>query len=160
LSDEIEIAGNTKVDTPKEWQQPRLLSILFCDSCKVTDDGKTDVIGIFDRIYVHPEVRVTPPFMLFTRTAETADGIMQIVCYAPDGKIPTVVDFERVPKSEYTPNLPANYQGITTMNPFYVYSEGVYWFGVFFKGQALGGAGLVVEFRETEDKQGGTDTYI
>ncbi len=38
--------------------------------------------------------------------------------------------------------------------------EGVYWFDVSFKGQSVGGAALVIEFRETEDKAGGTDTYI
>jgi hypothetical protein len=160
LSDEIEVTGNTKVDALKVWQQPRLLSIIFCDSYKVADDAKTDLMGIFDRIYVHPESRHTPQFILFVRTAETTDGALEIICYAPDGKIPTRVSYDPVPESSYTANLPANFQGITTMLPFYIYTEGVYWFNVSFNGQSLGGAALVIELRETEDKKGGTDTYI
>lgn len=46
------------------------------------------------------------------------------------------------------------------MSPFHVSTEGVYWFAVLFKGQSLGGAALAIEFRETEDKEGGTDTYV
>ncbi len=160
MSDELETSANAQVGTVKQWQQPRLVSLLFCDSCEVRDDDKTDVRGIFDRIYVHPEIRLTPPFTLFLRTAETIDGLMRVHCLAPNGQIPTMITFERVPKEEYTQNLPANYQSIVHMNPFYVYTEGIYWFDVLFEGNSLGGAALVIEFRETEDKSGGTDTYV
>lgn len=160
MSNEIEAAVNTKADAIKEWQRPLLVSLLFCDSCDLREDGKANVIGIFDRIYIHPDIRLTPPFMLFVRTAETTGGIIQIICRDPDGRIPTVVNFTSAPASEFSPKLPANVQGIVTMNPFFAYTEGVYWFEVLFEGQALGGAALVIEFRETEDKKGGTDTYI
>lgn len=160
MSDELETAANTQVDTVQEWRRPRLVSLLFCDSCNYREDGKTDVIGIFDRIYVHPDRRQTPPFTLFVRTTETAEGMMLATCRAPNGLTPTMVSFARVPKEAYTPNLPSNFQSIVHMNPFYVAIEGVYWFEVFFEGNPLGGAGLVIEFRETEDKTGGTDTYV
>jgi hypothetical protein len=160
LSNEIEAAVNTKADALKEWQRPLLVSLLFCDSCSLREDSKADVIGIFDRIYVHPETRVTPLFMLFVRTAETTGEMVRVICRAPDGRIPTLVEFMAAPSSEFSPNLPANVQGIVTMNPFLVHTEGVYWFDVSFKGQSLGGAALVIEFRETEDRKGGTDTYV
>lgn len=159
LSNEIETADNIKVDTLKEWQRPRLVSILFCDSYKLSDDDKADLIGIFDRVYVHPERKQTPPFTIFVRTAETTDGRLQVLCHAPSGEIPTRIIFSGAARAEFTPNLPANYQCIVYMNPFLVDAEGVYWFDVSFKGQSLGGAALVIEFRETEDKTGGTDTY-
>lgn len=159
MSNEIEAAVNTNVDTLKEWQRPRLVSILFCDSYKLAEDGKTSLIGIFDRIYVHPDVRQTPPFTLFVRAAETLDGLMQVICYAPTGEIPTIVNFERAHRSAFTPNLPANIQGITHMDPFHVSTDGIYWFDVTFRGQSLGGAALAIEFRETGDKTSGTDTY-
>jgi hypothetical protein len=160
LSNDIESAVNTNMDISKEWQRPRLVSILFCDSYKMAEDGKADLIGVFDRIYVHPEIKNTPPFTLFVRTAETLEGLIQIICYAPDGEIPTVVNYASAPESAFTPNLPANLQGISHMNPFHISMEGIYWFDVTFRGQSLGGAGLAIAFRETEDKTGGTDTYI
>lgn len=160
MSDEVETAANIQVDTVEEWQRPRLVSILFCDSYQIRDDGKADLTGIFDRIYVHPERRHTPPFWLYVRTAETTDAPIRIVCRAPDGGIPTMANLAPINKEEYTPNLPANYQGIVHMNPFYVSAGGVYWVDVRFNGKSLGGAALAIELRETEDKAGGTDTYI
>ncbi|MBA3243210.1 MAG: hypothetical protein H0T60_18475 [Acidobacteria bacterium] len=160
MSNEIETTVNANMDSSKKWQQPRLESILFCDSYSITEDGKTNLLGIFDRIYVDPEIKQTPPFKIFTRTAETKQDSIQIIGYAPNGAISTVVAFGRIPASEFTPNLPANLHSIANMGPFHVPMEGVYWFDVSFKGQSVGGAALVIEFRETEDKAGGTDTYI
>jgi hypothetical protein len=160
LSDEIEAAVKANMEIAKKWQQPRLESILFCDSFAVTEDDKTTLIGIFDRIYVHPEIRQTPPFKIFTRTANANQGLIQITGYAPNGEIATVVSFGRIPSSEFTPNLPANLHSIANVLPFRVPVEGVYWFDLSFKGQSISGAALVIEFRETEDKTGGTDTYI
>lgn len=160
MSNEIKAAVNTRVDISKEWQQPRLISILFCDSFEIAEDGKLNLAGIFDRIYVHPKVKQTPPFTLSIRTAETTDGTMLTICYAPNGEIPITVNSQAASKTEFTPNLPANLQSISGINPFHVSMEGVYWFDVSFRGQSLGGAALVVEFRETEDESGGTDIYI
>ena len=160
MSNDIDTAVNTNMDISKKWQQPRLESILFCDSYTITEDGKTNLLGIFDRIYVHPEIRQTPPFKIFTRTADTTQDSIQIIGYAPNSEIATVVNFMHISRLEYTPNIPDNLHSIANMSPFHVPVEGVYWFDVSFKGQSVGGAALVIEFRETEDKAGGTDTYI
>ncbi|HKZ79363.1 MAG TPA: hypothetical protein VJ124_13900 [Pyrinomonadaceae bacterium] len=50
------------VNVPEERKRPRLLSILFCDFASFTIDKKVNLLGIFDRIYVHPEQKKTPVF--------------------------------------------------------------------------------------------------
>jgi hypothetical protein len=143
-----------------EHGKPRLLALVFCDYLSWTKDDKANLLGIFDRIYVHPDRKVTPTFALFIRSAETTEEGISIRVFAPDGGEIIALDWKGVDSSiPFTPNLPAHVQSSTQIQ-FVAHQEGVYWFAAFYKGEPLGGAGLVVEYRQTEDKQSGTDTYI
>ncbi|HEY2972034.1 MAG TPA: hypothetical protein VGJ48_05940, partial [Pyrinomonadaceae bacterium] len=75
----------SSLDTAKEREKPRILSILFCDFANFTVDKKVNLLGIFDRIYVHPEKKKTPLFTLFIRTAETIEERVSITLFDPKG---------------------------------------------------------------------------
>ncbi len=79
--------------------------------------------------------------------------------FAPDGIPMMGVDFTNFDASILSPNLPAHVQSTVSIQ-FPVTMEGVYWFNVFYKGKSLGGGDLVIEYRDTKEKTGGTDTYI
>lgn len=140
-------------------KRPRLLALLFCNHTNTTKDDKANLIGVFDRVFVHPEVKKTPQFVIFIRTAETTQEPMLLSVFNPDGTPAVAFEFASdVTEHKFTPDRPAQVQFIAGMR-FDVGADGIYWFDVSYKGESIGGAGLVVEFRETEDKEGGTDTY-
>lgn len=161
MAEQVPMADTQPVDVHKERGEPRLVSILFCDDWTQTEDGKTNLTGIFDRIYVHSKGRLTPKFVLFIRSADTTDEGLRVRVFDPEGNPMMGIDFDdkNLDPSMFTPNLPANVQSVIGIR-FPVNTEGVYWFHVFYKGESLGGAGLVIEYRETEERKGGTDTYI
>ena len=159
MPEQTPLADTKPVDVQKERAKPRLASILFCDYWNQTEDGKTNLMGIFDRIYVHSKGRLTPNFVLFIRSVNTIEESLKVRVFAPDGSPAVGIDFDAFDASVFTPNLPANVQSTLNLR-FPVESEGVYWFNVFYKGESLGGAGLVIEYRQTEERKGGTDTYI
>jgi hypothetical protein len=159
LPEQTPLADTKPVDVHKERARPHLVSILFCDYLNQTEDGKTNLMGIFDRIYVHSMGRLTPTFVLFIRAVDTIEEGLSVRVFAPDGSPVIGVDFADFDASMATPGLPVNIQSTLNLR-FPVESEGVYWFNVFYKSESLGGAGLVIEYRETEERKGGTDTYI
>ncbi|HEV2880577.1 MAG TPA: hypothetical protein VGX24_04660 [Pyrinomonadaceae bacterium] len=159
MPEQLPIAGTKPIDIEKERATPRLVSLLFCDFWNQAEDGKINLIGIFDRIYVHSKGRLTPYFVLFIRSVDTIEESLKVRVFAPDDSPVVGIDFDDFDASVFTPNLPANVQSILKIR-FPVESQGVYWFNVFYKGESLGGAGLVVEYRETEGRKGGTDTYV
>jgi hypothetical protein len=146
------------VDIEQERKKPRLLAILFCDYLNFTKDDKANLIGIFDRVYVHPEHKMTPQFVLFLRSVETRDEPLKVRVFNPDGKFEVEVAFDKFNASIFSTELPAHVQS-TVRIQFQVSKAGVYWFDVLYQGESIGGAGLVIEYREVEERTGGTDTY-
>lgn len=145
------------LDLKSEREKPRVLSILFCDFANFTIDKKVNLLGIFDRIYVHPENKKTPTFTLFIRTAETVDERLSVTLFDPMGKPGLGFQFGGEQQT-YTPGLPAQIQLVIGLQ-FTAQVEGAYWFDVAYKQKSIGGAGLVVEYR-TEQREHGTDTYV
>ena len=158
MSEQIEATPRSNIDIAKERQKPRLISILFCDFANQTSDGKTNLLGIFDSIYVHPVIRDTPTFVLFIRTAETYSAALDITLIAPNNDIVLTVKSSGIESKRVKTDLPVNIQTIVRFQ-FKAIIEGVYWFDVTYMGESLGGSGLPVMFRETEDRASGTDTY-
>ena len=146
------------IDVAAERKKPRLLSLLFCDFANSTHDKKVNLLGVFDRIFVHPETKQTPVFTLYVRTAETVGERLTVTLFNPAGKPGLGFQFGGEEQT-YTPNLPAQIQLVIGLQ-FKAETEGPYWFDISYKGVSLGGAGLVVEHRAVEAHHGGTDTYI
>jgi len=154
----------THVNLSDEKSKPRLLALVFCDYMNRTEDGKINLIGIFDRIYVNPEKKKTPRFALFIRFAEALDGPVTLTVFEPMEQPvfglqfdPNASQFEAVPerRSEY----PRQVQSLIVMQ-FEAKIEGVYWFDISYKSQSLGGAGLPVEFIKEGENISGTDTFV
>lgn len=147
-----------KLDTAKEREKPRVLSILFCDFANFTIDKKVNLLGIFDRIFVHPEQKKTPVFTLFIRTAETIEERLNVTLFDPKGAPRLAFQFGGEQQT-YTPNLPAQIQLVIGVQ-FTAEMEGAYWFDVAYKEKSIGGAGLAVEYRVVEGQDRGTDSYV
>ena len=146
------------IDIARERQKPRLIALLFCDFFNLTNDKKGNLLGVFDRVYVPRTNSVTPRFTLFLRTAETHQGAVRTTIIAPNNK--AVNQFVSIPDDADTiiEGIPVNLQSMISIQ-FQAEVEGVYWFDVSYEGESLGGAGLVVEFRDAEVQKRGTDTY-
>lgn len=154
---EQQLATGINIDVSQEKKKPRLLCLLFCDYTNLTKDDKPNLIGVFDRIFVDPEKRKTPQFVVFVRVAEVMNAF-DITGFGPDEQ--PALQIKSVPRPQaYTDGLPRQVQTAIVLQ-FEVKDEGVFWFDISYEGVSLGGAGLTIQFRETEDKQGGTDTYI
>ncbi len=156
MSEEAIVKPEINIDVAQEVKKPRLQAVLFCDYSSDSIDNKANLLGIFDRIYVHPDKKATPEFELYVRTVETL-GRLKVSIIDPSGNLVSVITYSE--KGERTtPNLPLLVELQATVR-FKASVEGVYWFDVSCEGESLGGAGLAVAFRTSEGKNE-TDTYI
>lgn len=133
-------------------KKPRLEAILFCDYANRTQEGKLMLVGCFERIiFSQEEQKVSMPFFLFFRTAETTDGFLQVSIIAPNEKIVLAFQFD-TSKLKFAPDAPANVDFLQQIQ-FPAPHEGFYWFDVAYKGESLGGAPLAIEFRTEETNE-------
>jgi uncharacterized protein DUF6941 len=159
LSDEVKEVPKADIDVDKTWRKPVLQSILFCDHANQTDDGKTNLVGIFDRIFVHPEKKVTTAFFLFVRTSQTHKGPIKVRCVTPDSEILFTISYDATESNvQFSEAMPAFVQYLGQLR-FVAKAEGIYWLDVSFNDELLGGVPLMIEYRKTEAKESGTDTY-
>jgi hypothetical protein len=130
--------------------KPRLLSILFCDFASRTDDLKVNLLGIFDRIFVNPEIEKSPPFVFYARTAETFEDQIWLRVFDPDDEPAIEIRFD--PPEEIVPDsgLPAPPKQVQIVIPLQMNfkKKGTYWFDLSYRDLSLGGAGLVVDFED------------
>ena len=152
-----------EIDLSGGRARPRLLSILFCDFASRTDDKKVNLLGIFDRIYVHPDLRKSPPFVVYARTAETFEDQLWLRVFDPDDEPAIEIRFDPPKEVIVDESLPANApKQIQIVIPVQLVfrKTGTYWFDLSYRNFSLGGAGLVVDFRKTGEEQNATDTFI
>jgi len=158
MADEVVAEVNVNIDVSVERKKPRLLSLLFCDFASFTKDDKVNLLGVFDRIYVGQEEKLTPVFNVYIRTAEVVDGFASTI-FGPDN-LPAVQFFSQVLEQKFTENYPHQVQTLVGMQ-LKAEKEGVYWFDITHRGVSIGGAGLVIEHRKSKaDKERATDTYV
>jgi hypothetical protein len=150
------------LDIPATRKQARLLSLLFCDFANRTGDDKVNLLGIFDRVYVHPEIRKSPPFVLYARAAEAFEDSLWVRVFDPDNQPLVEVRFDvnlAPPRLEHEEGWPKQIQFLLPIQ-LTLKKEGVYWFDIAYRDFSLGGAGLVVKFRKIEEGESGTDTFL
>ncbi|HUE84427.1 MAG TPA: hypothetical protein VMM84_20160 [Pyrinomonadaceae bacterium] len=153
------------LDLPRERKRPRLLSLLFCDFTNSTADLKINLLGIFDRIVVHPEINQSPAFVVFGRSAETYDDVLWLTVFDPDNHPAAEVKFDpptqkalnRSPDKDI--EYPTQVQFLLPLTMRFK-KEGTYWFDISYEGKSLGCAGLVVEHKDIGVQRSGTDTFI
>lgn len=130
-------------------KKPRLEAIMFCDYGNRTQDGKLMLVGCFDRIiFSAEEEKISVPFFLFIRTAETTKGNLQISIIDP--KETVVLAFQvDTSKLTFEADRPANIEFLYPLR-FPMPFEGYYWFDVSYMDESLGGTPLAAEFRKQE----------
>ncbi|MGH9846963.1 MAG: DUF6941 family protein [Blastocatellia bacterium] len=148
---EMTVARKAQINIAEVLGKPRLVAVLFCDYLDRTKEGKSNLAGAFDIIYVDPERKRTPPFFLFVRTAETGSGPLEVTFFDPNGAA-AAATFKA---SHYTPTpgQPGHMQVLARIQ-IDTPVEGVYWVDVSHHDQPLGGAALTVEFRKQEEQNG------
>lgn len=139
------------IDVAKERQKPRLEGLLFSDYGAVIEDGKTIIAGIINQINVDPAAKETGQFFLFIRVAGLSEGKFEIIIFDPKGKnvIGGLVEGDI--------STDKSGQGaIQIIEPLALapVQEGTYWVSIFYKGEMLGGAALLIKYNVLEVKDG------
>jgi hypothetical protein len=142
----------TSFDIEAAKAKPVLVALLFFDYANQTSEGKVNLLGIFDRIFVDPNEKKTVPFGLFVRTNETLDSPVKIVIISPENKIVGNLEYELPRKSApVTEKQKQVMMQVMLQVQFAAPLEGGYWFDVSFEGQSLGGAPLTVAYRDLKE---------
>jgi hypothetical protein len=154
LAEDTEALVKT-VDAIKEREKPRLVSLLFFDFINETKDRKMNLIGVFDRVYVDPEVKRTHPFGIFCRVGHAFTDPLQVTIFDPSGELTggLMFDFskEDFDGQGYEGKKPSQIQFMGQIQ-FNTATEGAYWFDVSYQGQSLGGTQLLVEFKDLKEE--------
>jgi hypothetical protein len=149
------------VDVSGSRTRSRLLSLLFCDYSSITDDKKMNLLGIFDRIFVHPEEKQSGRFVLYGRTAETFEDSLWVRVFDPDNEPSVEIKIDPVEaatqfREDWPEDAPKQFQFAIPINMKFSKS-GTYWFDISYRDFSLGGTGLVVEYRRLGEGQNATD---
>ncbi len=127
----------------------RLSALLFFDYANQTGDGKVNLLGVFDRIFVDTDEKKTLPFGVFVRTHETLDSPVKVSVISPENKAVGNFQYELARKDVV---LPEGQKFVMMQVMLQVHFdaplEGSYWVDVSFQGQSLGGAPLTVAYRD------------
>lgn len=152
---EIDLAGGKA--------RPRLLSLLFCDLANQTTDQKMNLIGVFDRVFVHPDVKTSPRFFIYGRTAQAFEDNLWVRVFDPDDEPQVEIRFDPPPKDildkDRNADDPKQMQFYIPIQMTFT-KQGTYWFDVSYQNFSLGGAGLVVRHRKLGESENATDTFI
>lgn len=155
MADEAVHIPQVTVDVAQVLQKPRLEAVLFCEYANRTEDEKTNLSGIFERIFVNRETKLSGGFFLFVRLAEAGEGPIQIVLLDPANK-PVLGIGADLSGDLFKGNYPKMIQVLDRV-AFQATELGVYWLDVSYKGESLGGAPLIVEMRPEAEKKMSTN---
>lgn len=140
-------------EAPAVAMRPRLLALVFCDYGNVAQDGKFNVMGIFDRV-VSPRFPHKFTFYLYVRFMEVLRGEIEIECTAPSGRAVAKMIFP-VPPEDTGDEHPLFLQALARTNALLA-EPGLHWFTVRYEGEELGRAPLNV-IQGTQDHDGDTE---
>jgi hypothetical protein len=144
---------------PADFTKPRLLALVTADWANLTQDGKPNVIGVFDRIFVSKLPHDSPRFFLYARLTLPRSGRLALVIRAPDGSALGEVDVE-VHRSSETSEArePDCLDFVTPLVKLGLPVTGVYQIDAYFDGELLGQAPLIVAERpESETSNAGSE---
>lgn len=149
MSEDTLAIPEVNIDVAVEREKPRLVSLLFFDYANRTGNNKLNLIGAFDRIYINPEIKRTPPIGVFVRTGRTYDGEVILTVFNPKGEMVAALAF----KSDIAVEMRSfQLDGLFRIE-FETSVGGVYWFDVSYRGKSIGGAGLLVELKRVKETE-------
>ncbi len=157
LEDAVVEELKAPIDIDSEKATPHLVALLFFDYANSTGDGKLNLAGIFDRIFVDREAKQTAPVGVFIRTTETVDSPVRVTIISPENEVAGGFHY-KIPRKDMV--LPGGQKHIMMQMvasvQFNTPVEGTYWVDVSFNEKSLGGSPLKVEFAETKESKNGT----
>ena len=142
------------IDAEQERQKPRLVAILLFDFASQTNEGKQNILGIFDRVKVSVDKKRTPPIGFYLKTAHTFDDQIQVAILSPENQL-VAGFFFGAPEKERDGKKLTQMQ-ILGIVEFDTPMAGEYWIDVSYKEQSLGGFRLVVDFVDTKEEGDGS----
>jgi len=160
LTEEVaaELVSEISLDVDAEKATPRMVALLFFDYANLTGDGKLNLAGVFDRLFVDRETKKTVPIGIFIRVAETVGSTVFVTIHSPDKKV--AAGFAFAVPSENVELKDARREGekhlmfqMLARVQFDAPAEGTYWVNVGFDGKSIGGCPLVIEFRDANEMQ-------
>jgi len=149
MLEEAKFEPEVYIDVVQERERPRLVATLFFDFSNQTVEGKHNLIGVFDRIFVSSDRKRTHSIGIYIKTAYTFDGQVQVAIFSPSNKPTGGFAFASATKEH--DGKPLTQMQILGTVEFDTPEPGDYWFDVSYKGQSLGGVKLVVEFVEPKE---------
>jgi hypothetical protein len=150
LADETVVLPEVNTKVAEVLPKPRLEAAIFCEYANQTPDGKTNLGGVFDRLYVNRETKQSGGFFLFVRLAEATQGLIRIALLDPNDKPVMHIGLD-VSEHSFEDTYPKLVQYLDRVG-FQATELGTYWLDVSYKGEFLGGASLIVEVRPEEKK--------
>lgn len=148
MTSEVMTLPEIDIDVSEEWTKPRLVTILFCESANLTNEGKANVWNIFDRIFVNDEKKQTGAFTVFVRTAQTWKGELRLTVVAPNNEAIAVLTYEAT-EPELAADRPTYVQFIGKL-ALKVEVDGIYWVDISYQGRSLGGSALALQFQKAD----------
>jgi hypothetical protein len=146
-----------KIDVSTERDKPQLVSFLFYDFHNRTAEDKLNLLGVFDQIFVDRNKKRTIPFGIFLRVAKVFEGKIRCDIYTPNGTL--TGGFIIGADNLLTPEgkKPLQTQALLRLQ-FNAPTEGEYWFNISHNEQTLGGASLLVAYKDLEKEPEGEPT--
>jgi hypothetical protein len=138
-----------KYDIAEERKKPHLVALLFCHFYNMDVEGRSNISGCFDRIFVDPAKKQTGQFTILIRTYETRKEGLTVTISDPKNKVVAAILFD--PPEKLPTDKPMHVQAFGPIN-FNVRSEGVYWVDVSYQDKSLGGDSLTIEYRKQDEK--------
>lgn len=139
---------NVDVDVKKERGKPRLVSLLFFDYSNVTKTDKLNLLGVYDQIYVDHITKKTTPIGVFVRVCKAWEFPITVTIFDPDNKAIGGVAFSV--SAEQRMEGKDQLQSVGNLQ-FQATTEGNYWFDISYGGKSLGGAPLLLKFRDLKE---------
>ena len=130
---------------------PYMEALLLCDHANVTGDGKPNLAGVFNVIFVKPDEPNTPSMYLFLRIGNAPQSGVQLRTVAPSGQIVAQGNI-RPQSGQGDLESPGPLEAIIRLR-FAVHERGVHWFEVLCDGEVLGRSALTVNDREQDDPE-------
>ena len=151
MPDNEQIEPPVGIEPSKAKNEPSLVSLLFFNFINETKEGKVNLLGVFDRIYVDPETKVSLPFGVFVRVANAFGAPVRCDAFTPDnsfvgGLMLLAEEGFKLPDGRKPIQIQiAGHMKLTTP------VEGTYWFVVSYKEKVLGACPLLVEYKDLKE---------
>jgi hypothetical protein len=127
---------------------PRVEAVLLCDYINMTGDGKYNVMGIYERVWIVNKEVPFHRFIIYAKVAEITDGKLVIRIVHSDGELLYAAEVGRE-----NPPVDGKDRWLVTHSVVDLALErpGTHWIDFEYNGEPIGGASFAVDYFNAED---------